>query len=91
MLIPCPHCGNRDVSEFTYLGDAKVKRPDPTKAKQPAWDAFIYLRDNPLGPHSEVWQHNGGCRLFLELVRDTKTHEILKAKGRGPHMEGKRP
>lgn len=90
MLIPCPHCGNRDVAEFTYLGDAKSKRPNPETAKQTAWDDFVYYRDNPIGPHKELWQHNGGCRLIVELVRDTKTHEITKAKGRGPHIEGKR-
>lgn len=90
MLIPCPHCGHRDVSEFTYLGDAKSIRPEPAKAKQTAWVDFVYYRDNPLGPHKELWQHNGGCRLVVELVRDTKTHEITAAAGRGPHMEGKR-
>ena len=28
MRIPCPFCGDRDVQEFTYLGDATVARPD---------------------------------------------------------------
>ena len=29
MRIDCPHCGERDAREFTYLGDATVRRPDP--------------------------------------------------------------
>ena len=29
MRIPCPYCGERDVREFTYLGDATLERPDP--------------------------------------------------------------
>lgn len=91
MLIPCPHCGHRDVSEFTYVGDAKAKRPATEEnTAQEAWDDFIYFRDNPLGPHKELWQHIGGCRLFVEVVRNTKTHEITDAKGRGPYLEGKR-
>ena len=61
MQIPCPHCGKRDVSEFTYLGDAKATRPDPEQAKPDDWHAFIYHRDNPKGEHRELWQHNGGC------------------------------
>ena len=28
MRIPCPFCGDRDASEFAYLGDATVTRPD---------------------------------------------------------------
>ncbi|MEP0520817.1 MAG: sarcosine oxidase subunit delta [Hyphomicrobiales bacterium] len=92
MLIPCPHCGNRDVSEFTYVGDAKAKRPSSattdTSRAQDTWDEFIYYRDNPLGPHKELWQHVGGCRQFVELVRNTRTHEITGSKGRGPHLEG---
>ena len=29
MRIACPHCGLRDVREFTYLGDAAPERPNP--------------------------------------------------------------
>ena len=32
MRINCPHCGERDVREFTYLGDASLQRPDPQVA-----------------------------------------------------------
>lgn len=85
MLIPCPCCGNRDVSEFTYLGDAKVRRPDPAKASEQDWTDFIYQRDNPRGAHSELWQHIGGCRLVIEVARNTLTHEIMASKLRGPY------
>ena len=27
MMIPCPYCGDRDVSEFRYGGDASKQRP----------------------------------------------------------------
>src|SRR3546814_8270426 len=34
MLIPCPHCGPRDVGEFTYGGDATKERPDPGRSEE---------------------------------------------------------
>lgn len=73
------------MSEFAYLGDATVKRPAPKKAKTEDWQNFVYNRQNPRGPHKELWQHNGGCRLVLEVSRDTLSHEILGTKATGPH------
>ena len=57
LLIPCPWCGPRNQVEFTYGGDATVKRPPPD-APMEAWFAFVYLRDNPCGPHDELWLHS---------------------------------
>ena len=37
----------------------------------------VYLRDNPAGPHSELWYHAFGCRSWLRVRRNTTTHEIL--------------
>lgn len=80
MRIPCPYCGARDAHEFAYLGDATVNRPDP--AAPDAEDAFFtyaYLRDNPDGEHREYWYHANGCRQWLVVTRNTRTHEILGA------------
>jgi methylglutamate dehydrogenase subunit B len=78
MRIQCPFCGKRDSSEFAYLGDANVKRPDPD-APDGHTNSFeaVYLRDNPAGPHSELWYHLSGCRSWLRVARDTRTHEIF--------------
>jgi sarcosine oxidase subunit delta len=80
MRIQCPFCGDRDVSEFAYLGDADVRRPDPAApgAAQRFCEA-VYLRDNPAGPHAELWYHASGCRSWLRVTRDTRTHEMLAA------------
>ena len=75
-LITCPYCGPRDHGEFSYVGDATVKRPDPATAAETDWAAYIYLRDNPKGPHLELWHHHAGCRAFVKVARDTVTHEI---------------
>ena len=39
--------------------------------------AFVYLRENPAGPHDELWFHGAGCRQWFRVRRDTRTHEIL--------------
>lgn len=79
MLIKCPYCGPRDLAEFSYQGDASRVRPDPASADEAAWNAYVFERPNPAGPHREYWQHVGGCRSHLLVVRDTVTHEILEA------------
>lgn len=80
MRIRCPFCGERDASEFTYLGDAGSRRPDPAApdAQAQFFDA-VYLRDNPAGRHEELWYHGSGCRSWLRVTRDTRTHEIFAA------------
>ena len=78
MRIECPFCGERDVGEFAYLGDAAFQRPSPDVegAAERFYEA-VYLRDNPAGPHQELWFHAGGCLSWLRVTRDTRTHAIL--------------
>ena len=78
MLIKCPHCGVRPVEEFTFLGDAKPRRPssnDPSSMDQ--WFDYVYLRDNPKGRIEEYAHHAGGCRSWLVVSRDTETHVVF--------------
>jgi sarcosine oxidase subunit delta len=78
MRIRCPYCGERDAQEFTYRG-AHLQRPD---AEAPGAEAtffdYVYLRDNPAGPLSELWYHRAGCRSWLVVERDTRTHAIAR-------------
>ncbi len=81
MRIACPYCGARGVHEFTYLGDAGPSRPDaaaPDAGKR--FYEYAYLRDNPEGAHDELWYHGSGCRSWLKVRRNTKTHVIEKAE-----------
>lgn len=80
MRIPCPFCGARDLSEFSYLGDAGYRRPDLGSEDLEEFCETVYLRDNPAGPHEELWYHAFGCRSWLIVTRNTRTHEILAAK-----------
>ena len=77
MRIPCPFCGERDLSEFTYLGDAACRRPDPEQPDAVAsFVEAVYLRDNPAGLLEELWYHGFGCRSWLRVTRDTRAHAI---------------
>jgi heterotetrameric sarcosine oxidase delta subunit len=75
LLITCPWCGPRGQTEFSYAGDATIRRP-AAEASEQAWIDYVYLRRNPRGPHAELWQHSTGCRQFVTVHRDTLTHEI---------------
>jgi sarcosine oxidase subunit delta len=93
MRIQCPFCGERDVSEFSYRGDAGFRRPDAS-ASDAASQYFeaVYLRTNPAGPHEELWYHLYGCRSWLKVMRNTRTHEILAVRlGHAVDEEESRP
>ena len=78
MRIPCPHCGERGLEEFSYRGDATVRRPTSIEPpSESAWMDYVYLRSNPDGMHWEYWHHVNGCRSWFRLQRDTVTHEVL--------------
>lgn len=76
MRIPCPHCGDRDAQEFVYRGDAGPVRPD----SDGAFHDYLYLRNNPAGRLDEFWYHAQGCRSWIIVDRDTRTHEIFGAR-----------
>ncbi len=78
LLIPCPYCGERPEIEFSYGGQAHVARPaEPGLMSDEEWSAYLVVRDNVKGLHSERWRHAHGCARFFNAVRDTTTDEIL--------------
>jgi len=76
--ISCPHCGLRDHTEFTFLGDGSVSRPDGDDAAE--WSSYLFYRANSRGRNDEFWQHVHGCRSWLVVSRDTATHKIHSVK-----------
>jgi sarcosine oxidase subunit delta len=79
MKIPCPYCGERDSAEFVYRGDASLVRP-AADAGEPSYFEYVYLRDNKAGDIAEHWYHAQGCRNWLVVRRNTRTHVISSAK-----------
>ncbi|MBL6608926.1 MAG: sarcosine oxidase subunit delta [Rhodobacteraceae bacterium] len=83
--IPCPFCGIRDHSEFSYGGDGSIAYP-ALDAPMNDWHDAVFLRDNLCGVQTETWQHLQGCRMWLRVERDTMTHEIHSVTPAHPGM-----
>ena len=79
MRIPCPYCGERSNDEFTILGDADAILARPSGDDAAAFYDYLYLRRNPAGAHRELWHHSAGCRRWLIVSRETRTHAVLGA------------
>jgi|SRR5215211_5133536 sarcosine oxidase subunit delta len=79
ILLPCPYCGPRNVSEFRYVGEVSM-RPDPNEADAAGWRAFLYTRDNPAGWTTETWFHSAGCRQHFVAERHTITNEVRTSR-----------
>jgi sarcosine oxidase subunit delta len=72
LLVRCPWCGERDVVEFSYGGQAQIAYPaDPIATSDQEWSQFLFVRDNPKGLFHERWVHTHGCRRWFELERNT--------------------
>ncbi|MDK3019473.1 sarcosine oxidase subunit delta [Pseudodonghicola flavimaris] len=77
MRISCPLCGPRDRREFYYRGAAVALQRPAADAGEDAWQAYVFLRDNPAGVTRDLWYHAQGCGAWLVVTRDTASHEIL--------------
>lgn len=90
LLIPCPYCGPRDETEFSYGGEAHIARPENSwTLSDEDWADYVFMRSNTKGPHHERWRHSHGCGRWFNAQRDTKTHEFIAAyrigeRGPGP-------
>lgn len=79
--INCPYCGLCPQIEFTYGGDATVKRPTlNADISDEEWEDFVYNRDNTRGEHTELWQHSSGCRKWFKAKRNTATHHFINSE-----------
>ncbi|MEX2495628.1 MAG: sarcosine oxidase subunit delta [Woeseia sp.] len=77
IYINCPHCGERNESEFVYGGNADRPRPaDPDELSDAAWCDYIYTVPNIKGWAREFWWHVHGCNRWITLLRDSRTDEV---------------
>lgn len=76
MIINCPHCGDRDSGEFHVRGEAQPQRPEYAQGQQ-AFAEYVYGRTNIAGVQKEHWYHGVGCRNWLVVERDTRSHAIV--------------
>lgn len=74
-LFPCPFCGNRPETEFTYCAEPR-ERPEPaSEVSNERWAAYLFENRNPKGATREIWLHQT-CGEFFALDRDTVTHAV---------------
>ena len=81
VLIECPHCGERNQSEFRYGGEYNP-RPSNLANFDEVSDAeaadFIYMKDNKWGVQKEWWYHRQGCQAWFLAERHTRTNEVIR-------------
>lgn len=93
LLIHCPYC-EQDLPEleFRHAGEAHLTRPAAAdEVSDEAFEAFLYLRDNPRGRAHERWRHVHGCGRFFNAVRDTVSDRFAstyKAGAKKPAPKG---
>jgi len=77
-IIKCPHCGDRDQTEFSCHGEAHIPRPTKTAdMTDDQWGDYVFFRKNPKGYHYERWLHAHGCRQWFNALRNTATDEFV--------------
>jgi len=78
LVVTCPWCGEREVTEFSYGGEAHIARPEnPEQLSDEEWGDYVFFRKNPRGIHYERWVHTHGCRRWFNAVRNTVTDQFL--------------
>lgn len=75
LQVPCPNCGPRAASEFSFGGEfiAYPQHADETLDEN---YARVWLRENRHGRHHEQWFHHAGCRRWFTTTRDTANNAI---------------
>ncbi len=77
LLLTCPNCGlSVEETELAPGGEAHVKREGP-ESSDPAFEEYLFLRDNAKGVHFERWRHAYGCGKWFLAARDTATLEVF--------------
>ncbi|MDH4072648.1 MAG: sarcosine oxidase subunit delta [Gammaproteobacteria bacterium] len=77
--ITCPWCGPRAQTEFEYHCDASAVESRFLEESVSEALERVFIRDDTIGFHQEIWQHVLGCRGWFRLERHNRTHEIRGA------------
>lgn len=93
LSLQCPYCGAiADETEFSPGGAAHIRREGPGSSAE-NFEAYMFLRANPKGPHFERWRHAAGCGKWFHAARSTTTLEVFgtyPAQSDGPPDEIRR-
>jgi methylglutamate dehydrogenase subunit B len=75
LLVPCPNCGQREFTEFSYGGETNA-RPKPDAPRE-RLAKYLYVRRNTSGLQQEWWYHRAGCHSWFLARRETSTNKFL--------------
>jgi heterotetrameric sarcosine oxidase delta subunit len=78
LLLTCPHCGERNASEFRYGGEYNPRPTPSMEAGEVQWVRYLYLRGNPMGQQREWWYHRSGCGQWFLAERDRATNTVTR-------------
>lgn len=70
--LGCPFCGPRPLEEFLFRKTLPNAGEGPFEA--------VYLRRDSASCSVEEWQHVGGCRAWLRVVRNPTSGEVLEVE-----------
>lgn len=72
-IFTCPFCGERNETEFHFVGEAGKVRPATSgEISESEWARYLYAQRNDLGSTREIWIHLPCQELFL-MERDSMT------------------
>lgn len=75
-ILTCPVNGPRPVSEFAYGGEVRPM-PDPRRATDVEWAAYVFDRSGVPGVKQEWWCHTASGTWFV-AERDTVRDVVLR-------------
>ena len=75
-VMRCPLNGERNISEFTCLGEV-TEAPAPDQASDAAWAAYLWNSNNTAGVVREWWCHVP-TSYWVIAERNTVSDEILR-------------
>jgi sarcosine oxidase subunit delta len=78
LILECPNCGARNVSEFRFGGEYGPRPAKPAELDAAQWADYLYVRDNAMGMQKEWWLHNAGCGLWFLAERHTRSGEVWR-------------
>ena len=78
ILLTCPNCGDRNVSEYRYGGEYSPRPAGSTQMSPTAWAEYLYFRNNSMDEQIEWWYHRSGCELWFLAARHRQSNEVSR-------------
>ena len=75
--LHCPNCGGRSRDEFSFGGELPTIPDSVTNVEARNVD-YVWFFDNLDGASTERWFHDGGCRRWLTVQRDTHRDVVVE-------------